>query len=140
MSGSGRPERKYRKCTGHKVDKRTLTLTNSNDVPQFRKRFQTEETMMPSTSGYNLRPRRGAKVESRPAKEKRTQQGGPVRSRRSREKQQYSPYAEEQRRSNSRNTRSRRGQQQHCQERTGGTISQKSNSLEVLVGDVNYNT
>ncbi|GFS51094.1 hypothetical protein TNIN_42731 [Trichonephila inaurata madagascariensis] len=52
---------------------------------------------MPSTSGYNLRPRGGVKVESQPANEKRTQQGGPVRSRRNRGKQQYSPYAEEQR-------------------------------------------
>ncbi|GFT50033.1 hypothetical protein TNCV_2272801 [Trichonephila clavipes] len=40
---------------------------------------------MPSTSGYNLRPRRGAKVESRPTNEKRTQQGGPVRVRGNRE-------------------------------------------------------
>ncbi|GFV53126.1 hypothetical protein TNCV_4129401 [Trichonephila clavipes] len=64
-----------------------------------------------SNSGYNWRPKRGAKVESRLAIEKRTQQGGPVRSRGSREKQQYRPYAEEQRRSSSRNTRSRSGQQ-----------------------------
>ncbi|GFX52525.1 hypothetical protein TNCV_4325411 [Trichonephila clavipes] len=93
--------------TGHKVDKRTLSLTNSNDLPQFRKRFRTEETMMPSNSGYNLRPRGGAKVKSRPSNEKRTQQAVPVRSRRSREKQQHSTYAEEQRESSSRNTRSR---------------------------------
>ncbi|GFW08300.1 hypothetical protein TNCV_1656151 [Trichonephila clavipes] len=96
--------------------------------------------MIPSTSSYNLRPRGGAKVKSRPANEKRTQQGGPVRSRRSIEKQQYSPNSKEQKRSSSRNTRSRRGQQQHCQERTRGAISQISHSLEVLVGDVNYKT
>ncbi|GFX01453.1 uncharacterized protein TNCV_1864271 [Trichonephila clavipes] len=95
---------------------------------------------MPNTSGYNLRPRRGAKVEFRPANEKKTQQGGPVRSRRSREKQHYSPYAEEQRRSNCRNTRSRSGQQQHCRERKGGANSHRSHSLEVLVGDVYYKT
>ncbi|GFY54301.1 hypothetical protein TNIN_496561 [Trichonephila inaurata madagascariensis] len=89
--------------------------------------------MMPSTSGYNLRPKEGAKVKPRPANEKMTQQGGPVQTRRSREKQQYSPYAEEQRRSSSINTRSRRGQQQHCQERTRGAISHRSHSLEVLV-------
>ncbi|GFY56588.1 hypothetical protein TNIN_303531 [Trichonephila inaurata madagascariensis] len=94
---------------------------------------------MPSTSGYNLRPRRGAKVECRPSNEKRTQQGGPVRSRGSRE-QQYSPYAKEQRRSDGRSTRSRRGQQQHCQERTKGANSQRFQSLEVLVGDVSYKT
>ncbi|GFW55171.1 hypothetical protein TNCV_115571 [Trichonephila clavipes] len=50
---------------------------------------------MPNTSGYNLRPI-GAKVESRPANEKRTQQEGPVQSRGSREKQQYRLYAEDQ--------------------------------------------
>ncbi|GFU04645.1 uncharacterized protein TNCV_4377211 [Trichonephila clavipes] len=49
------------------------------------KKFRTEETMMPSNSGYYLRPRGGAKVESRPANEKRTKQGGPDRFRRSRE-------------------------------------------------------
>ncbi|GFX08873.1 uncharacterized protein TNCV_761611 [Trichonephila clavipes] len=92
---------------------------------------------MPSTSGCNLRPRRGAKVESRPANEKRTQQGGPVRSRGSREKQLYRPYTEEQRSSSSRNTRSRSGQQQHFQERKGGANSNRSISLEVLV-DVKY--
>ncbi|GFX19657.1 hypothetical protein TNCV_2075651 [Trichonephila clavipes] len=43
---------------------------------------------------HNLRPRRGAKVESRPSSEKRTQQEGSVRSRENRE-QQYSPYAED---------------------------------------------
>ncbi|GFV20866.1 uncharacterized protein TNCV_553021 [Trichonephila clavipes] len=46
-----------------------------------KKRFRTKETIMPSTSGYNLRPRGGPKVESRRANEKRTQHGGPVRSR-----------------------------------------------------------
>ncbi|GFW65962.1 hypothetical protein TNCV_587881 [Trichonephila clavipes] len=50
----------------------------SNDLPQFRKKVQTEETMMPSTSGYTLRPREGSNVKSRSANEKRTQQGGPV--------------------------------------------------------------
>ncbi|GFW46545.1 uncharacterized protein TNCV_1936151 [Trichonephila clavipes] len=76
--GSGGPERKNRKGTGHKVDKRTLSLNNSNDLTQFRKIFRTEETIMSSTSGYNLRPRGGAKVKSRPANVKRTQQEGPV--------------------------------------------------------------
>ncbi|GFS49729.1 hypothetical protein TNIN_278271 [Trichonephila inaurata madagascariensis] len=92
---------------------------------------------MPSTSGYNLIPRRSAKVESRPSSEKRTQQGRPVRSRGIRE-QQYSPYAEEQRRSGGRSTRSRRCQQQNCQEKTGGEKSRRSQSLEVLVEDINY--
>ncbi|GFS72111.1 uncharacterized protein TNCV_3903971 [Trichonephila clavipes] len=92
---------------------------------------------MPSTSGYNLRPRRGAKVESRPTNEKKTQQGGPVRARGSRE-HQYSPYIEEQARSAGRKTRNRSGQLHHCQERKGGTNSRRSQSLEALLGDVKY--
>ncbi|GFY25668.1 uncharacterized protein TNCV_2487881 [Trichonephila clavipes] len=76
------------------------------------KRCRGEEIVIPSTSGYNLRPRRGAKVESRPTNEKRTQQGGSVRIRGSRE-YQYSPYIEEQARSAGQKTRSRSGQQQH---------------------------
>ncbi|GFW58687.1 hypothetical protein TNCV_378701 [Trichonephila clavipes] len=46
---------------------------------------------MPSTSGYNLRLRRGTKVKSRSANKKRTQQGGPVRSRGIREKNNSDP-------------------------------------------------
>ncbi|GFX20695.1 hypothetical protein TNCV_77531 [Trichonephila clavipes] len=86
---------------------RPHSLRNT-DLPYLRKRGRREETMMPSTSGYNLQPRRGAKVESQPSNEKRAQ---PVRSIGNREKQQYRPYAQEQRRSSSRNTRSRSGQQ-----------------------------
>ncbi|GFV77775.1 uncharacterized protein TNCV_1575231 [Trichonephila clavipes] len=92
---------------------------------------RTEETAMPSTSGYNLRPRREAKVESRPTNEK-TQQGGPVQARRSRERH-YSSYNEEQVRSSSRNTRSRSSQQQNCQERKRGANSNRSISLEVQI-------
>ncbi|GFU89372.1 retrovirus-related Pol polyprotein from transposon 17.6 [Trichonephila clavipes] len=60
-----------------------------------RKKSRTEETVMPSTSGYNLRQRKGAKVESRPAIEMTTLQGGSVRARNNQEKH-YSPYIEEQ--------------------------------------------
>ncbi|GFW37800.1 uncharacterized protein TNCV_4630051 [Trichonephila clavipes] len=49
------------------------------------RRCRGEEIVMPSTSGCNLQPRRGAKVESRPTNMKKTQQGEPVRSRGSRE-------------------------------------------------------
>ncbi|GFV58395.1 hypothetical protein TNCV_1657571 [Trichonephila clavipes] len=90
---------------------------------KWAKRCRRDETLMPSTCCYHLRPRRGAKGESRPSNEKRTQQGGPVRSRRNRE-QHYSPYAEEKIRPGGRSTRSRRGRQQHCQERTGGVCEQ----------------
>ncbi|GFV76717.1 hypothetical protein TNCV_4729371 [Trichonephila clavipes] len=74
---------------------------------KIKKKIQErDETVMPNTSGYNLRLRRGTKVESRPSSEKRIQQGRPIRSRGNRE-QQYSPCAEEQRRSDERSTRSR---------------------------------
>ncbi|GFX96380.1 uncharacterized protein TNCV_2054991 [Trichonephila clavipes] len=79
-SGSGGPERKIRKFLGHRVDK-TLSLNNNNDLPQFRKKVRTEKTVMPSTRGYNLRPRKGAKMEFRPTNEKKIQQEGPVRAR-----------------------------------------------------------
>ncbi|GFU84554.1 uncharacterized protein TNCV_3238631 [Trichonephila clavipes] len=65
-SGSGGPERKIRKGLGHRVDKRTLSLNISNDLPQFRKKVRTEERVMSSTSGYNLRRSRGPKVDFRP--------------------------------------------------------------------------
>ncbi|GFW02887.1 uncharacterized protein TNCV_3732861 [Trichonephila clavipes] len=61
-SGSGGPGRKIRRGIGSRVDKRT---NNNNDLPQFRKKVRSEKTVLPSTGGYNLRPRRGAKVESR---------------------------------------------------------------------------
>ncbi|GFV55630.1 uncharacterized protein TNCV_1821171 [Trichonephila clavipes] len=80
-SGYGGPERKIRKSTGHRVDNRTLSSNNTNDLLQLRKKVRTEETVMQRTSGYNLRPRRGAKVESRRTTEERTQEGGPVRVR-----------------------------------------------------------
>ncbi|GFX88830.1 hypothetical protein TNCV_2575371 [Trichonephila clavipes] len=79
--------------------------------------------------------KKSSKVESRPTNEKKTQQGGPVRARGSREPQ-YSPYIIEQARSAGRKTRSRSGEQQNGQERKGGTNSRRSQSLEVLVGDV----
>ncbi|GFY79583.1 hypothetical protein TNIN_212981 [Trichonephila inaurata madagascariensis] len=85
---------------------------------------------MLSTSEYNLRQKKGSKVESQPANEKWIQQGDQFDPEET-EKQHYSHYAEEQRRSSSKNTRSRRGQ--HCQEKTGGATSQKSHSLVVIV-------
>ncbi|GFW06577.1 uncharacterized protein TNCV_2189101 [Trichonephila clavipes] len=69
-SGSGGQERKIGKSIGCRVDKRTLSSNSNKDLPQFRKRVRTEETVRPSTSGYNLRLRREAKVESRPTNEK----------------------------------------------------------------------
>ncbi|GFU93580.1 uncharacterized protein TNCV_3401521 [Trichonephila clavipes] len=85
-SGSGGPERKIQKGSEHKGPKRALSSnckTNSN-LPNFRKKSQREETVAPTTSVYNLRPRSGKKVEFRPTIERKTQQGGPVRSRKGR--------------------------------------------------------
>ncbi|GFU78357.1 uncharacterized protein TNCV_529001 [Trichonephila clavipes] len=116
-SGSGGPERKIQKGSEHRVPKRALSSnykTNSN-LPKFRKRSRIEETVTPSTSGYNLRPRSG-KVESRPTMEMKTQQGGPVRARKSKGRN-YNPYIEEQSRSGNKNTRRRGNQQQKVQER-----------------------
>ncbi|GFS53496.1 hypothetical protein TNCV_4935541 [Trichonephila clavipes] len=81
-----------------------------------RKKYRLDEIVIPSTSGYNLSPRRGVKVGSRLTNEMSTQQGGPVRARKSRE-HHYSPYIEKQARSSSKKTRSRSSQQQNCQER-----------------------
>ncbi|GFY32443.1 uncharacterized protein TNCV_3559511 [Trichonephila clavipes] len=117
--------------------KRQFSLTSNNELQCPRKKTRGDEIVMPSTSGYNLRPRRGAKVESRPTNEMTTQQGGPVRATKSRE-HHYSPYIEEQARSSSENTRSRRSKQHNCKEEKGGANSNRSISLEVLVGDVNY--
>ncbi|GFY20992.1 uncharacterized protein TNCV_3990361 [Trichonephila clavipes] len=134
-SGSGGPERKIKKGRGHRVAKKTLSLNYTNDLTQFRKKLRKEKTVMASTSGYNLRPRRGAKVESHSTSEMRTQQGGPVQARKRRE-HHYRPYIKEQARSSSKNT-SRRSRQQNFLERKGGANSNRSISLEVLVGDIN---
>ncbi|GFX76066.1 hypothetical protein TNCV_3718371 [Trichonephila clavipes] len=94
--------------------------------------MQRRGNSVPSTCGYTLRSRRGAKVESRATNEKKTQQGGPVRARGIRE-HQYSSYIEKQAISAGRKTRSRSGQQQYCQERTEEANSRRSQSFEVLV-------
>ncbi|GFX09584.1 uncharacterized protein TNCV_2029501 [Trichonephila clavipes] len=75
----------------HRVAKRELSSKYNNDLTKFRKKGRTEETIMPSRSGYNLRPRKGAKVESRPTIEMKTQQGGTVRARNSRERKALQP-------------------------------------------------
>ncbi|GFX53580.1 uncharacterized protein TNCV_2326951 [Trichonephila clavipes] len=87
---SGGPEKKQRKGPGNKGEKRQLTFSSNNELKYSRKRCRGDEIVMPSTSGYSLRPKRGAKVEFLSTNEKRTEQGGPVRARGSRE-HQYSP-------------------------------------------------
>ncbi|GFV42335.1 uncharacterized protein TNCV_3170031, partial [Trichonephila clavipes] len=136
-SGSGGPKRKIEKCSEHRVHKRALPSNYTNSfLPKCRKRDRTDETVMSSISSYNLRPRNGRRVEPWQAIEMKTQQGGPVRARKSRERH-YSHYIEQQVRSSSKNTR-RSSQPQNCQERKGEAYSNRSISLEVLAGDVNY--
>ncbi|GFU58535.1 uncharacterized protein TNCV_4894671 [Trichonephila clavipes] len=91
-SGSGGLQRKIQKGSDHTVPKRALSSNYTNSVlPKYRKRGRTEETVMPNTSGYKLRPKNGRRVESRPTMKRKTQQGGPVRARNSKGKH-YSPY------------------------------------------------
>ncbi|GFY20293.1 uncharacterized protein TNCV_209251 [Trichonephila clavipes] len=95
-----------------------------------------EESVTPTTSGCNLRPRIGKIEESRPTIERKTQQGRPVRSRKGRERND-SPYIEERTRSSNKNARRAGDQQRQDQERRG-TCTKKSLSLEDLVGNANY--
>ncbi|GFU86063.1 retrovirus-related Pol polyprotein from transposon 17.6 [Trichonephila clavipes] len=133
--GSGGPERKVQKGLEHRV-KRNLSSNDSNSVlPRLRKKNRREEKVTPTTSGYNLRPRRGKREESRLTIERKTQQGGPVRSRKGRERND-SPYIEERTRLSNKNARRGGDQQQQDQEKRG-TCTKKSLSLEVLVGNAN---
>ncbi|GFW85335.1 hypothetical protein TNCV_3250721 [Trichonephila clavipes] len=76
----------------HRVNKRNLSSNDTNSVlPKCGKKSGREETVVPTTSGYNLRPRKGKREESRQTIERKTQQGGPVRSRKGRGRND-SPY------------------------------------------------
>ncbi|GFU85763.1 retrovirus-related Pol polyprotein from transposon gypsy [Trichonephila clavipes] len=99
-----------------------------------RKIYRGDEIVKPSTSGYNLRPRRGIKVESRPNIEMRTQKEDQFEPGKAKK---ITTYIEEPARSSSKRTR-RSSQQQNCQKRKGGVNSNRSISLEVIVGDANY--
>ncbi|GFX61205.1 hypothetical protein TNCV_3406801 [Trichonephila clavipes] len=137
-SRSGGPERKVQKGSEHRVNKRTLSSnykTNHN-LTKYRKKSRREETVTPTTSGYNLRPRIGKREESRPTIERKAQQGGPVRSRKGRERND-SPCIEERTRSSNKNAR-RGGDQQWQDQERRGTWTKKSLSLEVLVRNANY--
>ncbi|GFV23327.1 uncharacterized protein TNCV_4780411 [Trichonephila clavipes] len=137
-SGLGGPNRKIQKGSEHRVHKRALLSKYTNSVlPKYRKRDRTEETVTPTTRLYNLRPRSGKRVESRPTFEMKTQQGGPVRARKSKGRN-YNPYIEEKTRSGNKNTRRRGNKQQKDQERKGEANTSRTISLEVLVGDANY--
>ncbi|GFX83447.1 retrovirus-related Pol polyprotein from transposon opus [Trichonephila clavipes] len=136
-SRSGVPERKVQNGSEHRVNKRNLSSNDSNSMlPRLRKRKRREETVTPTTSGYNLRPRKGKREQSRLTIGRKTQQGGPVRSRKGRERND-SPHIEERTRSSNKNARRGGNQQRQDQERRG-TCTKKSLSLEVLVGNANY--
>ncbi|GFW02602.1 uncharacterized protein TNCV_2456161 [Trichonephila clavipes] len=130
---SGGPERKVEKGSEHRVPKRALSSNyrTNYDLPKFRKKSRKEETVTPTTSGYNLRPRNGKREESRPTIERKTQQGGPVRSRKGRERND-SPYMEERTRSSTKNA-IRGGDQQRQDQERKGACTRKSISLGVLV-------
>ncbi|GFX77108.1 uncharacterized protein TNCV_1073081 [Trichonephila clavipes] len=84
-SRSGGPERKVQKGSQHRVNKRSLSSNDSNSVlPRLRKKNRREETVTLTKSGYNLRPRKWKREDSRLTIERKTQQGGPVRSRKGR--------------------------------------------------------
>ncbi|GFS78941.1 hypothetical protein TNCV_4341891 [Trichonephila clavipes] len=80
-SRSSGPNRKFRKNSNYRGTKRTLSSKNSF-LQKYRRKRPRHDTV--AVSRYNLRPRGGKEVESRPAIERNTQQGGPVRSRKSR--------------------------------------------------------
>ncbi|GFU83895.1 uncharacterized protein TNCV_3852171 [Trichonephila clavipes] len=135
---SGGPERKVQKGSEHRVPKRALSSNyrTNHSLTKFRKKSQRGETVTPTTSGYNLRPRNGKGVESRPTIERKTKQGGPVRSRKGSGRND-SPYIEERTRSNNKNARRGGDQQRQDQERRGA-CTKKSLSLKVMVGNANY--
>ncbi|GFT19533.1 hypothetical protein TNCV_2534192 [Trichonephila clavipes] len=66
-----------------------------------RRKSRREQTVAPTTSGYNLRPRKEKREESRLTIERKTQ-GGTVRSRKGRGRND-SPYIEERTRSSNKN-------------------------------------
>ncbi|GFX75408.1 retrovirus-related Pol polyprotein from transposon opus [Trichonephila clavipes] len=64
-SRSGGPERKVRKGSEHRVSKRNLSSNDTNSVfPNIRNRSRREETVAPTSSGYNLKPRIGKREKS----------------------------------------------------------------------------
>ncbi|GFX40505.1 uncharacterized protein TNCV_2372891 [Trichonephila clavipes] len=134
-SRSGGSERKVQKGLEHRVKRNLLSKDSNSVLPRLRKKNRREETVTPTISSYNLRPRKGKREEPRLTIERKTQQGGPVRSRKCRERND-SPYIEE--RTGSSNKNARRGDQQRQDQERRGTCTKKSLSLEVLVGNTNY--
>ncbi|GFX33265.1 uncharacterized protein TNCV_1796381 [Trichonephila clavipes] len=73
-SRSGGPKRKVQKGSEHRLNKRALSSNyKTNSLTKYRKKSQNKETVTPTTSGYNLRPRIGKREESRPTIERKAQ-------------------------------------------------------------------
>ncbi|GFW54374.1 uncharacterized protein TNCV_3703341 [Trichonephila clavipes] len=132
-SGSSRPNRKFRQNSNYRVTKRAMS-SNAFVLQKYRRKFPKQDSV--AVSRYNLRPRGGKEVESRPATERKTQQGGPVRSRNVRGRND-NPDIEERTKSNNRNAR-RGGDQQRQDQERHGAFTRRSLSLEVLIGNANY--
>ncbi|GFW10405.1 uncharacterized protein TNCV_5097561 [Trichonephila clavipes] len=136
-SRSGGPERKVQKGSEHRGNKRALSSNyrTNHSLTKLRKKSRREQTVTPTTSGYNLKTRIGKREESRPSIERKTPQGGLSQSRKGRERND-SPYIEERTRSSNKNAR-RGGDPQRQDQESRGTWAKKSLSLEVLVGNAN---
>ncbi|GFW16972.1 uncharacterized protein TNCV_2761001 [Trichonephila clavipes] len=117
-SRSGGQEGNFQKGSEHRVPKRVLSSNyrTNHSLPKYRKKSRKEETITPTTSGYNLRPRKRKREESRLTIDRKTQQGGPVQSRKGSERND-SPYIEERTRSSNKNARRGGDQQRQDQER-----------------------
>ncbi|GFV12894.1 uncharacterized protein TNCV_2773921 [Trichonephila clavipes] len=135
-SGSCGPERKIRKGSISKRNIRNLSSNDSNVLPICSKKHRTQDKVAVSMNKYNLRPRGGREVESRPAMEMKIQQGGSVRSEKSRGRNN-NHYSEKRTRSGNMNSRRIGDPQREEQERKGAS-TRRSLSLEVLVGNANY--
>ncbi|GFV70818.1 uncharacterized protein TNCV_1947281 [Trichonephila clavipes] len=138
-SGSSGPERKirkFRKSSDYRVPKTALPSNDSNVLQKCSRKRSKQDKVAVSTNRYNLRPRVGREVESRPAMEMKTRQGGPGRSRKGRVRKD-NPYIDERTRSSNRNAK-RKGDQQREEQKKKGASTRRSLSLEVLVGNANY--
>ncbi|GFW21243.1 uncharacterized protein TNCV_3774541 [Trichonephila clavipes] len=74
---SSGPERKIRKGSISKRNKRNFSSNDSNVLPICSKKRRTQEKLAVSVNKYNLRPTGGREVESRSAMETKAQQRGP---------------------------------------------------------------
>ncbi|GFW75369.1 uncharacterized protein TNCV_4190231 [Trichonephila clavipes] len=86
--GSGGPERKVQMGSEHRVNKRALSSNyrTNHSLTKYRKKSRREETVTPTTSGYNLRPRIGKREESRLTIEDTTRRTSSIQKRQRKER------------------------------------------------------